>query len=415
MKSLINIRKSSVMVFTDQALYSGSNFLLTFLLARTLSIQEFGIYSYVLIGSYFILNIGNALIIQPYQIMVSKSPHCESLGFISKVSAGFLLFLIILLSLIYLFLKFPPKPSLSMENSEFLAVHYGEAAIFILGYFIQDFFRKSLLAIQELPAVLCIDLLFLCVFPLIICASLTLGKVLLIIGVGNLLSSLPGILYFLKNAVFPISDKPYLQYYKSNGKWFLYSALLQWFSGNFLVLISGLYLGLEALAALRLAQSFFGIFNVILQTVENFFLPKTARLYHKDTNEAKEFLFSIKRYGFFILGPVLLLIFIFSEEIMILFGGTQYQHFGYVIKLMSLLYLLIFWGYPVRIAVRVTELNKIFFYGYIFSTVFILTIFHFLLKYTALYGAITGLMMSQIILILYWKLQLRKNNSSLWK
>jgi O-antigen/teichoic acid export membrane protein len=58
--------------------------------------------------------------------------------------------------------------------------------------------------------------------------------------------------------------------------------MVQWFSSNFFTLVAGIYLGVNALGALRLVQSFFGVINVILQTVENYYLPKTAQLHYQD-------------------------------------------------------------------------------------------------------------------------------------
>jgi hypothetical protein len=59
-------------------------------------------------------------------------------------------------------------------------------------------------------------------------------------------------------------------------------------------------------------------------------------------------------------------------------------------------------------------LNKIFFIGYLLSFITSLATFHFLLKYSGLYGAVTGLIINQIM-ILYWRYQLHKKQFQLWK
>ncbi|WP_276875602.1 hypothetical protein, partial [Chryseobacterium joostei] len=63
MKKLKEIAsKQSSLVFTDQLIFSGSNFLLTFLLARKLSISDFGLFSCVFLVTYFLVGICNAVI-----------------------------------------------------------------------------------------------------------------------------------------------------------------------------------------------------------------------------------------------------------------------------------------------------------------------------------------------------------------
>lgn len=414
---LKNLKKTaSYIVFADQAIFSGSNFLLTFLLARLFSITEFGFYSYTLLITYFVLSISNAIIIQPFQIVVSKGIQQKALGFILKLLIVFLITIFIFM-IIFRFTLSNIRLSLNVYNNNFsfYIVHYWEVSIFVLGYVFQDFFRKSLLAIQKIEWVLWIDILFLIIFPILFLSHFLFSETLLYIGFLNIISSIPGIIYFIKNADIKSSNKIYLNYHLQQGKWLLSTSMLQWFSNNFLVFVSGIYLGLESLGALRLVQSFFGILNVILQTVENFFLPKTAKIYHENIGMAKKYLSEIAQKGFLIFGILLIVFFIFSDQIIIFLGGKKYQDFGYVIKLITILYVFILYGYPVRIAIRILELNKAFFFGYILSFGFSVLSFHFLLKYTALYGAILGLIISQILMIFYWKYQLGKNSFLLWK
>ena len=82
---------------------------------------------------------------------------------------------------------------------------------------------------------------------------------------------------------------------------------------NFFILVAGVYLGIEALGALRLVQSFFGIINIGLQTIENYFLPKVASLYHQSVLEAKKYLVQITFFGLVVLGTLLSILFVFSK------------------------------------------------------------------------------------------------------
>lgn len=407
MKRIHEIFKStSVLVFTDQLIFSGSNFLLTFLLVRKLSISEFGIFSSILLITYFLVGISNAFIVQPFQILSAKNFSKKSLGFAFLAS----LVLISVFSLIIFFITFLHTPA-----TAFLKTNLSAIIIFISAYILQDFLRKILLITDHIKIVIFIDTVFIIVFPLIwFETSLSLWKSLYIIGIVNFAASIPGIGYLIKNADFSLKNTSFLHYYFAEGKWLLSASVLQWLSGNFFTLAAGVYLGINALGALRLVQSFFGIINVILQTIENYYLPKTAQLYYQNKNqEKKELLLKMKK-AIAVLAIMIICFFTFSESLIIMLGGEKYHQYGFVIKLVSALYIVILYSYPTRISIRILEQNKAFFIGYCISFVFSVLSFHFLLKYGQLYGAVTGLAVNQVIMIVYWKIILNKKQISVW-
>ncbi|SIP94216.1 lipopolysaccharide biosynthesis protein [Chryseobacterium sp. RU33C] len=407
MKRFHEIFKSaSVLVFTDQLIFSGSNFLLTFLLVRKLSISEFGIFSSILLITYFLVGISNAFIVQPFQILSAKNFSKKSLGFAFLAS----LVLISIFSLIIFFITLLPIPAIAFLKNNLSAI-----IIFISAYILQDFLRKILLTIDHIKIVLFIDTVFIIIFPLLgFETSLTLWKSLYIIGMVNFAASVPGIVYLIKNADFGLKNTSLLHYYFAEGKWLLSASVLQWLSGNFFTLAAGVYLGINALGALRLVQSFFGIINVILQTIENYYLPKTAQLYYQNKNQEKKELLLKMMKAIAVLAIIIIGFFTFSESLIIMLGGEKYHQYGFVIKLVSALYIVILYSYPTRISIRVLEQNKAFFIGYSISFVFSVLSFHFLLKYGQLYGAVTGLAMNQIIMIVYWKIILNKKQISVW-
>jgi O-antigen/teichoic acid export membrane protein len=152
-----------------------------------------------------------------------------------------------------------------------------------------------------------------------------------------------------------------------------------------------------------------------LQTVENYYLPKVAALFSQNLNEAKKYLYRITLQGSFLFGGLLILLCSFAKNIIVLAGGFKYEPYGYLIQVMSLLYFFIFLSYPMRIVIRVSLLNKTFFTGYILSFISSVATFHFLLKTYELNGAIAGLIINQIIMMLYWRYELNKKQSVLWK
>ncbi|ROH94233.1 hypothetical protein EGI15_07005 [Chryseobacterium cucumeris] len=407
MKRIHEIFKSaSVLVFTDQLIFSGSNFLLTFLLVRKLSISEFGIFSSILLITYFLVGISNAFIVQPFQILSAKNFSKKSLGFAFMAS----LVLISMFSLLVFFITLLPVPAIAFVKNNLYAL-----IVFVSAYILQDFLRKILLTIDHIKIVLFIDTIFIIIFPLLgFEASLTLWKSLYIIGIVNIAASVPGIGYLIKNADFNLKNTSLLRYYFTEGKWLLSASVLQWLSGNFFTLAAGVYLGINALGALRLVQSFFGIINIILQTIENYYLPKTAQLYYQNKNQEKKELLLKIRKAIALLAIIIVCFFTFSDSLIIILGGEKYHQYGFVIKLISALYIVILYSYPTRISIRILEQNKAFFIGYCISFVFSVLSFHFLLKYGQLYGAVAGLAVNQIVMIVYWKIILNKKQISVW-
>jgi O-antigen/teichoic acid export membrane protein len=138
-----------------------------------------------------------------------------------------------------------------------------------------------------------------------------------------LIATLPGFLFMIKNYEKPITWRIFVKDHLKQGKWLLSAAVLQWSSSNFFILVAGVYLGIEALGALRLVQSFFGIINIELQTIENYFLPKITLMYNQSISAAKDYLFRLTFIGAVIFGLLTLLFFIFSTQIIVLVGGLK--------------------------------------------------------------------------------------------
>ena len=398
----------SIVVFADQAISSGTTFMLTLFLAQKLDNRNFGAFSAIVLISYLVMSITNALLIQPFQVSMPKV--IEKKQYQVFLTIGLFLLSILILFLIQVSVLF------FAHNNEYRINAYA-ISCFILGFIINDFFRKLFLGINKVKSVFVIDFVFLFFIVLVFCwdETILLPNVLWTIGLSNLITALPAAYFILKNFENPISWKSFLSHHFTQGKWLFSVALLQWCSSNFFVLVSGIYLGIEALGALRLVQSFFGILNIGLQTVENYFLPKIAGIYNENSAKAKKYLLEITSFGALFFAILLTVFFIFSNEIIVLAGGHKYQNYGYVVRIISILYFFIFLSYPVRIAVRVLVLNKIFFIGYVLSFISSLLSFHFLLNAFGLYGAVSGLIINQIIMILFWQNQLNKNQFQLWK
>lgn len=401
------IQHPTLLVLTDQAICSGSSFLITLLLAQKMDLTNFGLFSSLLLLTFLAMSLSNALLIQPFQVTIAKVTQKKE--YQVSLFLGLMVLLLFFMLSAKLLVLFLPKSLLN-------AIPIPAFLCFLCGYLINDFFRKLFLGRGNINGALYMDVLYLVgVAAIWILPIQNLQTSLFSIGMANLIASLPGLFFLYQNYETPISWRYFLSNHIQQGKWLLTVAMLQWLSSNFFILVSGVYIGVEALGALRLVQTLFGVINIGLQTIENFFLPKISKLYTENSLAAKKYLLQITCKGALLFGLLLSTLFVFSTPIIVMAGGEKYQSYGYVVKIIAVLYFFIFLSYPIRIAVRILVLNKIFFLGYLLSFISSLLTFHFLLRYSGLSGAVIGLIMNQIIMILYWQNQLKKNHFQLWK
>lgn len=397
-----------VLVLLDQVIYSGTNFFLMLFLAQKLDLKSFGLFSTLMLFVYLTMSITTALIIQPFQVSYCKMVQKKE--YLVFLTLGILLIVSLLLLLIKLL--FIVLPAFNHYES-----YSNLIVFFIFCLLVQDFFRKIFLGLTKVINALLIDsafLFFLFLFFYFLKDGIQLSNTLLIIGFANLISAIPGFFFIIKNYESPKYWKTFLENHIEQGKWLVYIAFLQWGSSNFFVLISGIYLGIEALGVLRLVQSIFGIIGVILISIENYVLPKMVAIYNESVVKAKKYLIDISIIGIFVFSILMCFVIAFSNEIIILAGGLKYQKYDYVVKIMAVLYFFIIINYPIRIAIKVLVLNKIFFYGYVISFILSLASFHFFLKYFGLYGAVAGLSINQLVMTFYWQNQLKKKQFQLW-
>jgi O-antigen/teichoic acid export membrane protein len=399
-------------LLADQAIFSGSSFLVTILLARILPVHEFGTYAGVVLVLYLAVSVISAFVIQPLQVTLPSVRRPQDyLAFSLWAQFITTLVLVVLVSLVLMlpFEAFGPYAALLQP-----------ILIFAFGFLMQDYFRKRLLAADQIEQTLLADVLLMgahfgALMVLATHTEPTLGTAITLLGFGY---AVPLSVILVKAVT---KDRPnahwrvYAKMHVNQGKWLFYTAVVQWWAGNFFVVASGFLLGAVALGALRLVQTVFGVLNILFQTFENYVLPQTAGKMQVSMQSGIVFLKKTSRQSILFVAVLLSVLFLFSDFVIVLAGGEAYRNYGFLVKGMSVLYVFIFAGYPVRIAIRALIMNKIFFEGYVLTFAFGLLSFWLLLTRFELAGAIAGLILSQIILLVYWQIQLAKKNILLWK
>jgi O-antigen/teichoic acid export membrane protein len=409
MKLTIDILKSNkFLVLGDQLIYSGLSFLTTIFLARFLTASDFGIYSTIIISVYLVISLGNAIIIQPFQ--VSDKSIKTSKSYSNFLFSSQIIFLALALIAAYIL-------HLCIRVSDY---HFLPLACMLSGIILHDYFRKYYLTTMEIVMVVIIDGIVVitqiaAVIYLYIVGYSGLESVFLLFGLSYILAVVFSI-YCLKPRFQKFAYwKAFLQYHKKEGMWLGLVSFVQWGSANLFIVSLGLFISIEALGAFRLVQSMFGVLNILFQTFENYVLPNASRIYADSVSNSKAYIRKVSLQSALLIGLVLFVMFIFSKELMHLAIGEKYLEYSYVIKGMCILYFILFIGYPIRLCIRMLLLNKTFFIGYLLSFVFSILFFNYLLNHWQLNGVIFGLIINQLIMLVFWNYQLHLKKFYLWK
>ena len=413
MKKIVNILQSDKgWVLADQLVFSGVSFLTTLVLAKHLAIEQFGEYSSVVLYLFLVLSISGALIVSPFQILQAK--YMDSKAYVPTLFVMQLVMCAGLSGITMVIANLYADAFASVVNEWPLII------CLLTGFLFHDFFRRIFIATERPKLAFVIDAvsgsLQLGWFVYAVYTTgLTFHLSLVIIAVTYIPSILIGMISTF--AVIP-SIKDVLFYTKKHvesGKWLLLSSFFQWWSSNFMVALSGLFLGIKALGALRLAQTLFGVLNALLQMVENYVLPIASKMYEKSAGRLKQYLQHTTLVSLVLLVPFVLVCLLFPQEIITRLGGVDYAEYSFAVQGMAILYVVIFLGYPVRIAVRVFMLNRHFFIAYAASFAFSFLTAKAIIVQWSLTGVIVALILNQLLMLGYWQYVLAKKKFVLWK
>lgn len=392
-----------IQVLADQAVFSGTNFLLTIFIAKRLSISDFGAYSAYMLFLYLVVSAISSWTTQVGQVARERTAV--------YVSFVFWLHVFLALSCVSVCILVQVYSSVEVSNA---VLWFG------FGFVLYDFGRKQLLSDDRIAATLFLDAVtsfsvMVAFLSFIHGGTKELDQMMALMGSAFTIS-LFTIMALIKPFYF--HKKQYAAFLKSHirqGRWLFYTALSQWWAGNLFVVASGLYLGGAALGALRLGQSLMGILNILLQAFENYVLPLTAQKMNREIKAGLGYIRDMNKKLIYVFIPVLVAFFGFAGPIMSVAGSPEYGQYAFILQGLSILYLLILLSQPLRFALRSLHLNNHFFYGYFISLGYALLASHWLISAYGLYGVLAGLMGAQIILIAYWTLVLHHKNIRIWK
>ena len=420
-KQFFNKTKSSGLVLIDQGIVSGTSFITGVLLTRFLGLKEYGVFVLLWMVILFGLSITQALITKPLLSLEPKMNEKESENYIRSIHGLQLLISLLatLLSIIGLTILSQFEKFRTLDILTIIGLSGALGLILLYDYYRKYFFLKNDLKTPLLTDAILAVVQLSGIFILYQSDCLNISNFFLVLVFTYLLTCGIGFLKtpsvsFEKEALSTVFQKNY-----DFSKWLLGTVGLQWICGNFFIICAGGILGTAAVGAVRIAQNVIGLTHVIFIAMENVVPVSAAKVYHNGgTRKLYTFLKTISLQIGWVVMSILVLLSVFSPQILGLLYGEEYIVYSYILIGFCIIYLLVYIGYPLRFALRTLEMTKPIFMAFAFSAAFSIIVATPMLRYWGIYGLLIGLFLTQLItqfvyIISLWKIKKQYENHSL--
>jgi len=403
--SIVFIKRHSHINWTllDQAVVSGVNFLTGLLIARFLGIEAFGVFTLVWMAVLFVSSIQMALISSPMMTIGPKQSDEDKAGYYGAVVMQQIIFSTLTSLLLWVGVVFS-----DLINPQWQVLHLALPLAMALFFFQnQDFLRRVFFTENRAIAALINDIIsylgrIILLVVLFFNTDLTTAGVLWIIAITSAMAVIIG-WYQLNKLVF--SRKKLLSVFKHHwvlSKWLIATAVLQWTSAHYFILVAGSLLGPVAVGALKAAQNIVGISNILYQGFENI-VPASASRHFKNVGAKglTQYLVKVAIFGGVANLIIAVSVSIFPEALLMFIFGEQYQGYGYILQLYALYYVVSFFSLPLRSGLRVIEMTKPIFLSYLLMSIFSLSFANIFVAYWGLEGAMIGMLVATGISVFF--------------
>lgn len=396
----------------DQAVVSGSNFILGILLARMLGIAEFGVYSLAMLVILFANMIQQSAINAPMMSIGPKQVKADMPTYYGSVFAQSIIFSSVSAILTFLGVKILSS-SIESWNIESLAL---PLSINVFLVQMQDFIRRYFYTAEKPACSFITDfiryiglIVFLGIMFWGASISLNAQYVFWASSVFTLISIIFLIKNFLGLSFSLVAFKIHLKRHWNFSKWLTASAFLQWFTGNIFTITAGTMLGTSAVGALKAAQSLLGITHIVFLALENIVPIKAAKLYHnKQIEQMKQYLTKTAIIGVTCVIIVSAIFAIYPKFWFSLLFGEEFVQYSYLIRYICVFYIIVSLLLPIRFALRAIEDNKIFFYAYVLISVLSIISVVWVVGTFGVEGVAVASIITQVILVILASWYLRK-------
>ncbi len=394
-----HINNKKLWLLADQTVVSGSNFLLGVLLVRLLDLESYGTYALLWMAVLFGLSINHAFISKPLLSLAPKMNKIAQQQYINSLLGMQSLLALLALVIGAVFYLIESYFNSQIISLAFIPVLTGIVACQLL----HDFFRKTFFLQDKIVVTLGIDTLLyigqlIAIGILGFLKVLTLQNVLYSILAANMLALVfaPSFIPFFKTP-----KHLFIQHFRkqwSYSKWLIGTAILQWFSGNYFLIVGAVVIGPVALGAIRMVQNIMGVLHIFFLTIENSVPIQMAQQYA--LGSWPKMLQYLKKNFLKISGLIaLLLLSIALAAPYILKGlyGIKYMDYSYIVWVYCGLYCLVFVALPLQFVLRTIEKTHPLFIAYVLSTLFSFGAATPLVEQWRIGGVLAGLVLTQLI------------------
>ncbi len=285
------------------------------------------------------------------------------------------------------------------ENVGFLAA----CGLLVFSWQNQEFLRRLLLAKLNTAAAIINDgisygLQLILILVSFYFESLTLLRAILIMGATSLLAIIYGLYQCRNYFQLPLEWRSFILDNWHFGKWLLASNTLTWTSSYAFNYIAAIFIGLQGPAILQACGNLMGPTNIIMLGLENIVTPAAAQKYQrKGLPVLKRYLDSITLLGLLALTGYVLIVGIFSREILdLLYRGT-YNDYSHIVWLLAAAYVFSFIMRINAIGLRTIIKTKRIFWAYLVSTLVTLAVGIPLVRFFSIEGAALGSLLTAAI------------------
>ena len=427
------------LAYSDQAVVSGTNFLVGIILARALGMDAYGTFVLGWMGVLFASSLQQAIILNPlYTLLPKKSHESQDASFENVIASeertkqsqeserlprgvhaersrsvrndeasqfkGGIVAMQIALTVLTVIIGYASIPVLR----HYLPEHVSEGFLIVLplvmGAFVtQDFLRRMLFVEGKANMALVGDIvaygLQLPILGLIwMQGTLSLEIALIVIGSCFTISTIVNLVTLrfepitLINQLTINSALQTLRECWEFAKYLVATSLLQWFSGNAFIVVAGGIVGPAAVGAVRIAQNVMGVLHVLFLAMENT-VPIKAAVLLKEQGEAgmMDFFRKVTANAGLITIGLAGSVAVFAKPILGFLYGEAYINYNDVLAAFAALYLLIFLGTVLRFVIRTIEKNQFIFITYLLTTIFSVIGAQPIVETYGVYGILLGL------------------------
>jgi len=394
----------------DQGIVSGTNFITVILLAKYLGVEGLGKYTLLWLAVLFVHSLQLGFIISPMQNLSAKFKENNHDDYFSSM-----LFIQILFTLIA-----------SLCSGVFAYLTFGFQFVFplmisVAGYTMNEYMRRYFFIKQKMNRALLIDitnnslqLAVLIFFWLYL--KTDVAVVLYIIGTLYCFTGLLGLFFYNKIKInLRFTFKIFYDQLKFSG-WLIGTSLMQWFAGNYVLVIAGAIAGNLVLGIVRIVQNIMGLFHVLFLVLENHLPQKASFIFHE---QGKEKLFSFMKkvalYAGLVFFLLLLAVACTSKYIIFLIYGLNDPIYSLMLQAFCPLYVLIFFGNPLRFTLLAQGLTNHVFIGNFLAVLFNLTCSALLVKSLGVWGVVVVLGISQLLMQFWYVVAITFKINFSWK